>query len=1154
MFLSTHEPIDNEGKPVNVVRSICNEYVFNTVITRSRSLIVAVGNPFLLIKMGTYFPINCWSELIQRCITCQSFYLPQGINTPRAELPKMISTLTERVLPTELFQDLYEQKNEEGADVLLTNYIKLLNKRGEYFSGLKLVQDPRRGEKVWQMEEEPESDHIVLGELKLNTHHKGVVKPHGGPEIKVTSMRERRCFFDGDKVPVDTRTNEIVMNEEFEQKFNEAHFGKPIVCRVNPLNMIEFMPLDKRCPILINLPSLTKFERDGVICFEPSSLNDRVKVSNFIPKDQARKMVFVVKVLQWRQQFSHPLGITVGALPCGTSIYSGDLLLKVTNHIPMQNSCTDFNNPPDCSQPDIRPFKDVITIDPEGSTDHDDALSCVLLSGLDGCHEYEFGVHITDVQKFVPKDSKCDCIARERGCSVYSSSDNCVSHMLPEQIVTAASILHEQTRDSFSVIARVSIKQKKVVGIIRSIKILKSKITSSQELTYEQAQKFIFAKKGCRPFKALWAIACHLREQRLGQRAAAHIQARREDEIAHPEAHTLVEELMIWANQEVAVRLSDFHPMVLRCQQPPSQDELDELVAAHGQHMAVSLDLQQHTPQTQTYQNVQVLHETIREMGVALREGCVRTALHRVQLEHLQPQVAVAHALYRQICTPSIYCITDDTDDTDYSHNSLQCDLYTRFTSPIRRYADLVVQRMLLANLQDKENPYVGKEEEIKGLCGAQREREREMNKYEDGRRNLVLASSLQQSSREYVCFVKKIENGKLFTVFCDPSLKMVGDVYLKHLNAKTISQKESSPEPEEEESAKKSSCTWQVKMASANGKPKSFLKNPYLEHSEIGADIEIVFFTPEHDRSEPDQNSDLEEKRVKASIRPFTQSVPADNWRQLQGYALSPPSNADAVKKLLPKPPELSQGKFPDITHSPLWVYELHRPLQSCEVLRVQWTGCFNSNTQILSPIVQLLEVGPNLRVCIQHNSNPAECFTDISLTKPPKQGHTSIDQYFHYWERVILAEAATASLTDTELLIITNVKLIWPTLNEVIDSQGQVFYQLPTGGRNDEPQDYCVCMKLNKSFATSSYDFFNIVGGDLLCVRCYESVGGDGVRGVLHMVVHSTTHDEEAGPITVYLKFVGDRPNYISKTMKEALSKLTFEVQLIPLSLPFR
>ena len=102
VFLSTCEPTDHEGRPQDLVKSICNEYVFNTVVTRAQSLVFSAGNPFLLQQMGTHFKTNCWAEYIQRCIQCQSLVTPDVLSEEELErLPEQVRLLSAKVFPTE---------------------------------------------------------------------------------------------------------------------------------------------------------------------------------------------------------------------------------------------------------------------------------------------------------------------------------------------------------------------------------------------------------------------------------------------------------------------------------------------------------------------------------------------------------------------------------------------------------------------------------------------------------------------------------------------------------------------------------------------------------------------------------------------------------------------------------------------------------------------------------------------------------------------------------------------------------------------------------------------------------------------------------------------------------------------------------------------
>ena len=208
------------------------------------------------------------------------------------------------------------------------------------------------------------------------------------------------------------------------------------------------------------------------------------------------------------------------------------------------------------------------------------------------------------------------------------------------------------------------------------------------------------------------------------------------------------------------------------------------------------------------------------------------------------------------------------------------------------------------------------------------------------------------------------------------------------------------------------------------------------------------------------------------------------------------------------------------------------------------------------LAPCIQLLEVGPGLSICIQHNDRPAECFTDKLTVNASKKAYASIQEYFQSWEQVILAEAAISSITDSELLLIKDVSLIWPKLSMQIESNGQVYYQLHIP---ESEMEAGVCMKLPKQFVKSSYDFFKFNEGDLACVR--YNIKESSTKFVLHMIVyhvkHLYTESRDLVGIDVYLKIAGQKSNYISSAMKEVLTRGApprCEVQLIPLSLPYQ
>ena len=78
LFISTMECVQDGFQSANPTKSLCNRYVFNTALTRAKSLVVCVGNPFQLLKVEAAMPnpVGCWREYIKRCIENGTFVVP----------------------------------------------------------------------------------------------------------------------------------------------------------------------------------------------------------------------------------------------------------------------------------------------------------------------------------------------------------------------------------------------------------------------------------------------------------------------------------------------------------------------------------------------------------------------------------------------------------------------------------------------------------------------------------------------------------------------------------------------------------------------------------------------------------------------------------------------------------------------------------------------------------------------------------------------------------------------------------------------------------------------------------------------------------------------------------------------------------------------
>ena len=1188
--MSTCEPTDAKGNPRDPVTSISNQHVINTVITRARSLVFAAGNPFFLNHLSKF-----WGEYVRRCLQCQTLLFPVEIKS--SQHPQVMKRIHSQFSPYEILDEASELCiKEEDVDHIVQHYMSKLHSRKEYKTAQKLVQDPQ-GKMSWvESDDIPPKDSEVWCHIECENFYSFAAIPTDSttPPIKLKGSGFQRGVLQYDVVKVDTVKQCILFDYETERALASAHFGKTFICKVNPNNPIEFVPLDKRDPKFVNLPTLTKHEKLGVVCFDPMSIKKTPKVKDFIPIKCALKMLFVVKFLGWQRKYRYPLGIIIGTMPMGKSLLTGEMVLRMNHGIPLTHEVV-F---PKCqlpSQNELSLIKsdhivDAFTI---GSTSqHDSAFTCHFLNKQKDTSEYLIGVHISDIHSYATKGCPVDLVAAEQGCAVYHNPDQCI---VPDSIISATRFLKNKHTRAFSVFGKVRVNGT-VQSLHDNIEIRESILISSLGLTYPEVQTSIDMVSGINvhdaqvgelswheesdylpvkeKLKILWKFASYLRYHRLGESSCYFpiIEHTMEECV---ESHFLVEELMIWTNHQVARKLLETFPdsTIIRTKKEPERVQIQSLIEEHQSAMSASLVLSQYLPQPQISAcnySIQILRDVFESKLNEIRRGNVKQAHRLIQFEHLHPQLAVVHSLFEHTQSPSMYQVSI-TQKKTYCHAAIKLDCYTHCTTPSKRYIDIVIQRQLHASLNKKKNPYTT--DELKSICAESMKAEKFSNDYMKEFRKLYLASELQQSSKKFLCFVTKVKERKLFFCFQDLSLKSIypseNSINLRDFSAFRIPQQGTddllalTPVARPQHSTPHENlASWKVKMCSIFGSPKNFLANSQFQqrhfhtHSDIQGTGEITLYIPE--------DSYLIEKKLSVKFQPQTYSIPFQTWKEAQSCVCLQQKSETYREKMLTllqkfttTKDSITDDSFDHYsTRSPIWIYEVHRTLQPFEVLQMQLSVAHQE--AILIPCVQLVEVAPGLEVCIQHNSGSVKCFVDELTESATAREYRDIKDYIKKWEKLVLAEAACCSLSDANLLLVKDVIAIWPKLTQRVNSAGEPFYQLP----QNDIMDSGVQIEFPRDFRENSYEFFKFSVGDLICMRYNIQ---DTMQCVFHMVVHHVdgfllnVDDRVAhiGNPSIYLSFAGEASNYISSKMEEYLknsNELFCELQLIPLALPYR
>ncbi len=331
-----------------------------------------------------------------------------------------------------------------------------------------------------------------------------------------------------------------------------------------------------------------------------------------------------------------------------------------------------------------RDFREIFTctIDPVDAKDFDDALS---IRKLDNGH-WEVGVHIADVSHYVRPGSAIDKEAYERGTSVYLVDR--VIPMLPEQLSNlVCSLRPNEEKLTFSAVFEMDEEAK-----VHNKWFGRTVIDSNRRFTYEEVQAMIEGGEG--DFKEeimqMHKLASKLREERFrkgsinfhseevrfkldenGKPVSAYVKEQKE-------SHRLVEDFMLLANRKVA------------------------------EHIGMAKKGNKQKPKTFVYR----VHDTPNEEKLQTFAEFVRKLGYRISLVSRKSLVNSLNNLFDEIRgkgeehmieTIAIRTMSKAVYSTqNIGHYGLAFKYYTHFTSPIRRYPDLMVHRLLQRYLENK--------------------------------------------------------------------------------------------------------------------------------------------------------------------------------------------------------------------------------------------------------------------------------------------------------------------------------------------------------------------------------------------------------------------------------------------------------------------
>lgn len=712
--------------------------------------------------------------------------------------------------------------------------------------------------------------------------------------------------------------------------------------------------------------------------------------------------LLVVKVLKWEKNHRYPLGAVTKVIL--QEEYFSELL---------ELECSVKGTPPSfhpkCDQKEVEKREDfqsyqTFTIDPIEAHNLDDAFSL-----SDNGEQYMIAIHITDVASYVRKDSEADKFAKEQGRTIYcpdvQASPGEKSHpafMLDKSSSTYLSLLPGETRKAISL----KIMIKKANSMIESSYFTLSLIKSRRQLSYEEADRII-QERGLDDTEApltfstvedCVAVAYHfskvLRKSRL-EGSWSHGQRKGDSR-----AHCMVEELMYFYNSAVAEKLisedltRNLTP--LRCHLKPDPELLEQFKTKYSTLLPISSYLSQicdvaHTEYeaNKAKDFIHVLKPVFQKMKALLEKRDYHKLVHLIISDEIHPTLCHMAKEFTKLQNKSVIQRSCSNLSSKLGHYDLQVNAYTKASSPMRRYLDLILQRLLHSVLSETHHLMMDYTmAEIDQFCD-------KCETSEDFDLESLRFISVIKSSSGDVTKLGVVE--QLFPnqhqFFISIPLDSLSQLMIKYRDLKVVEQ------PKYNQQNNSCTLTWKRRVYSF-----SKIKPPPMLQSMIHKNV------------------------VSISVTNWTKMISAvkdENWDKVSA-CLQDMTDSDIASKDRLKDSNVHDQNTK--THFKQWKTEL----KTEEVLQVQLgTEVINGATL---PTVNFLTVSANFEVCLEHARNPIKCFTplDDTVCRASKPKYRNHKEYQEIWRKICQMDTAYNAVEENNSVILEDVSISWQETTE--------------------------------------------------------------------------------------------------------------------------
>ncbi|XP_058635593.1 helicase with zinc finger domain 2-like [Onychostoma macrolepis] len=1120
--------------------------VLNTVMTRAKSQIFVVGDAAALCchQFGTCWRL--WTSYTEDCInkgSAHNFTL-DSLKQDLLEISELCRSEDEDSSDSESTTSEIPDTEDPILQELLdeSKYINVtLTEEGLFpvFQHEQFISSVRN--QIAEVDEEQlltnSSTHKHC-ELVKESFERAYAKPLDEPSIRIEIMGRKNIgqAFPGDKVTVeilseisDPPTGKVINILE------SADAVKEFVCTLERHDSQVMIPINK-CISKIYTP-FWKDKPNHIAIRNPENL----KVEKFIKisEEAHRKYLFVVKLLKWGNVCKYPLGIVVGQFPKITTLDDGLKVLDIefqlsrTLSSSLEIQMRDFQSL-DLFEDGRKDFRmlPTFTIDPADSQDLDDAIS---VRDLGEC--YEIGVHISDVASFVAKDSELDKYARQQCTTFYPSGKEPI-HMFPKELsANFFSLIPNHDRRAISLIIQVDTKTNRIMEKL----ICKSVIHSKRKFSYDEAEDIL---ENTHQHSDLLEI-CLLKAWTF---AEVHRRLRRQEDWCYKQpdedvtlgrrrSHLMVEELMVMFNHMVSEHLlfdeTTRSITPLRCQDRPKNEKLAELFDKNASLIPLSVHF---SSQIQIHKSEYASHE-LNNQGLIHRRAmpnpqagisdsetfpilksvlrCLKTAVEQKNIykiidfivtDEIHPQLLPFAIAFRRLFHKACILRSNSTHVSRIGHHDLDLDSYTCSSSPVRRYIDVIVQRLLHSVINNTNVRY--KAHDIDLSCMEFSRKNDQQSAYQRKANALHFAIELSTQSERKVAYIVELNasgtNFRLSFPLNRTSISENLDIMYRDLQL--------ADQPHFDETNNCMILKWVRRIYS--------FSNPHI----------LAEVKKQNPNSVMAYVSTKTWKCVAAALR-------EENWDRLfpliEELDVSSRIHARQFNERLrnAKSSEKSDPMYAE------HYAELSMRIKPGEAVEVQLGAA--TARGLMTPAIQLFAVHPKFEICLEHVKDPIKCFSNYALHSSRNSYKTYMD-YQEIWKPLCEMESASNAVAENESILIEDAALRWKTSPQ---KTHQGVFLLPL----DKKSQWSIDCDLRNSF---------------LCIRtrihqsspsqCTALMDIPSITWVAHGIITKVDETESKEPKNLQIDFqINHMP--MTKIPEAIFSERTrFTLELIPKLLP--